>query len=289
MFEGGSFAVMAVGVHLLFVGMAPEDAGSSSAGEGGEAMLSMQASSESIEALVDDWDTPPETSSPVVELVALTAPPLTPQLQMEPAAEIALPRTLTPAPRFETPHLRENVSLPSQALLPPQAQEPTPELEALSKIIPQLRPIRRPAPTNARTTASSSKATPKSVTTSPARAAQKSAGSGGTTSAGTARAASNTAAQSSSASASELVKWKSAVRARIERRKRGVGAVGNVKLQITVARTGALRNAKVIGPSGNRKMDIAALNAVKSAGKFPRAPSSATNASHTFNFTMRFK
>jgi protein TonB len=288
--EGGGFAALAIGVHLFFVGLTPPESGSSSAGENGEFMTSMEASSESMEAIVAQWDTPPDADVEVTELVELSPPVLDappPMLQITPPT---LSTALAPS-LLESAHVNNEVSLPPQT--PPELvvkPEPDPKVEALQKTAPVPRPKVPPKPKRAPVKPSkpAAKAAPKASVASVASAAQKAAGSGGATSSGKGQAAASTSAKATKAAASEMVRWTSAIRTRIERRKRSVRATGSVTLQISVARTGMLQSAKVISSSGNPAIDKAALGAVTSAGRFPKAPSSATKASYALSLVMKF-
>jgi protein TonB len=86
--------------------------------------------------------------------------------------------------------------------------------------------------------------------------------------------------------------WLSAIRARVERRKAYPSAAGRaegrVTLQLTVDRSGRLAAVGVARSSGNPTLDAAALRAVKSAGRFPKAPAAVTEAAVTFNLPLRF-
>lgn len=257
--EGAGFVALAVGAHMLMVGMAPPEAGSSSAGEGGTAVMTLAAATESIESMVEDWDTPPELELDIAELTppAPITPP-TPSIVPDVTTPEA-PILETPALQFETPVLNDAFSVPTT---PPPPTPPKPEP--------------KPQPN------------PKPSVASNASAAQKAAGSGGQTSAGKA-GSSATSSQAAAKAQSELARWHSAIRARIERRKKSVRAVGTVRVQISVGRDGRLQSAKIVGPSGDSKIDTAAMRAVSAAGRFPKAPKSATQGQYTIEFAMRYK
>lgn len=90
----------------------------------------------------------------------------------------------------------------------------------------------------------------------------------------------------------DLSAWGGGIRAAIERKKRypsaARGAKGKVVLQISVARSGALRSVAVTRSSGNAVLDQAALSAVQSIGQFKPAPNSLTQNSYSFSLQINF-
>jgi protein TonB len=204
---------------------------------------------------------------------------------------------------LENTFLNEGVSLPNTVPPKPlEVREPEPVLdqasEAVSVVKPVLRPkippraVVKPQPVRKSTPAPAPKKSvpvkPKASQASAASQTQKAAGSGGTTSAGNSNSSAATARQTKAA-ATALSRWYSSIRAQVERRKRGGKGSGTVGLRVTVGRTGALQSVSVGKSSGNSSLDGLALNAVKSAGRFARAPKSATNASYHIAFSMVFQ
>ena len=118
----------------------------------------------------------------------------------------------------------------------------------------------------------------------PAVAAQKAAGKGNGTAAGDAGSAEagTTSKAETDAAAS---RWEAAIRARVERRKSypaaAEGATGRVILRLSVAANGQLTQVGVVRSSGNAALDAAAVNAVQSAGRFPKAPAGLGETSFT--------
>lgn len=235
--------------------------------------MTLAAATESIESMVEDWDTPPELELDIAELTppAPITPP-TPSIVPD-ATTPEAPILETPALQFETPVLNDAFSVPTTPP-PPTPPKPEPKPEPTPKPKPEVKPKPQPKP--------------KPSVASNASAAQKAAGSGGQTSAGKA-GSSATSSQAAAKAQSELARWHSAIRARIERRKKSVRAVGTVRVQISVGRDGRLQSAKIVGPSGDSKIDTAAMRAVSAAGRFPKAPKSATQVQYTIEFAMHYK
>jgi TonB family protein len=148
--------------------------------------------------------------------------------------------------------------------------------------------MRAPAPAKA-----APQPTPKQAAqqNSASSAAQRASGAGGGTNAG---AAKNSGAATASAGQiqSLFAQWGAQVRQKIERAKRypnaARGVSGTVHVRITVDRNGTLRGVSVTGSSGNAALDSAALQAIKSARRFPSAPRQLTDPSYTFTLAMRF-
>ena len=61
-----------------------------------------------------------------------------------------------------------------------------------------------------------------------------------------------------------------------------------MKLQITVDRAGHLTAVGIVQSSGSAVLDAAAVKAVKSAGRFPKAPKGLGDASATFTLPLRY-
>lgn len=263
---------LAFGLHVGFFALPPavvdlptEDA----SGEGGDESVSLAAQDASIAAMVADWDRPPPVPEMMADLSATFEPPaplLTPTVSEMPNVPDA-PQMAAPAPAAD------NAPVP----------EPAPEAP---KAAPDLKPKAKPA---------AAKEAPKKKTNAPAadsRAGQKAAGSGGGVSEG--KGGKAEASGVSKAKAAELkASWGAKVRSRIERKKaypkEAKGASGTVSVRLTVGRGGNLMGVSVAGSSGNSALDAAAVKAVKSAGKFPKAPKGLAEASYSFTLSISFK
>nr|WP_256471729.1 energy transducer TonB [Oceanicola sp. 502str15] len=85
-----------------------------------------------------------------------------------------------------------------------------------------------------------------------------------------------------------MSQWGAQIRSRIERRKRSPGGRGRVVLRITVAASGQVTGLGLVRSSGNPRIDKAAIQAVRSAGRMPRAPQQLGGGSQSFNLPMDF-
>ncbi|MBY6048461.1 energy transducer TonB [Vannielia litorea] len=154
---------------------------------------------------------------------------------------------------------------------PPVAEAPKPEPKRTAQ------PARKQATQQARP----------AQETAPARAGAKSAGSGGSSQAGIAK---NAGARQLSASQKQnlMAQWGAQIRSRIERRKRSPGGRGRVVMRISVAASGQVTGVGIVRSSGNARLDRAALQAVRSAGRMPRAPKQLGGGTQSFNLPMDF-
>lgn len=254
-------ALAAAGLHLAgFAALGSAvPAGVESAGDGGEALVSLMTSDASVAALLEAWEKPPEMALP--EVATPPAP------VADPVPDLPVPEAVAaPAPLSERPDLPSVESLPDMAALaPPPKPEPEPEVK------PEPDPVPAPEPV-----AEAPKPAPKpAAEDSVAQPAQAAAGEGGKGAAGNAGAAS-VATAAGAAVADLRVAWGADIRARIERRKSyprdGDGASGTVKLRIVVGADGRLRGVAIAQSSGSDALDRAAVRAVERAGRFPGAP-----------------
>lgn len=261
---------VAFGLHIGFfalpsanVDLSAEDA----SGEAGTESVSLAAQDATIAALVADWDRPPALPDLVADMPAPTEP-------SAPMMQPALP---------DMPSLPD---APQMAVLAPVLDAaPTPEpAPKAPEVAPKPKPKAKPV-----------KAAPKKAEKKPAaesRAGQKAVGDGGGLAEG--KGGKAEVAGVSKAKTTELkAAWGGKVRARIERKKSypkaANGASGTVSVRLTVGNGGDLQGVSVAGSSGNASLDAAALKAVKSAGKFPKAPKGLTEASYSFTLSMSFQ
>lgn len=259
--RGGAFAVaigVAAGLHLAaFAALGSGvPSGAESAGDGGEALVSLVASDASVAAMVKAWEKPPEVAvpdAPVRAAPVMDAAPLVPVPEAA-RASVAVP-DLPKLPLAETAPALAAVAPPPR---PAPKPEPKPEPDAAPVAeAPQPAKPPKPAPESA------------------AQPAQAAAGEGSKGAAGTDGAAQ--AATASGAAVADLrAKWGADIRARIERRKSyprdADGAEGTVKLRIVIGADGRLRGVGIAASSGSDALDRAAVRAVERAGRFPRAP-----------------
>ncbi len=234
----------------------PSDPGSASSGDGGAQLSSLEASSASIAAMVAEWERPPESQQAVagdLSEPAFAEPPVAPVPHGVDGPAPAAAQSLPEPPQ------------PSQPPDPAAARPPPPPAPE-----PAARRVDKPRPA------------------APDSAAQRAAGSGGGASAGAARQ--GTATLSKARRDDLMASWGSAIRARIERRKRAPrgGGSGTVMLRLAVSSNGELAGVSVIRSSGQPALDESALRAVTSA-RFPKAPSGLPRGAHAFTLPVTFR
>ncbi len=302
LFEIPAFGALAIGAHLaLFAGWsggAPEGAG-----DGGDAVLSLQGTSGAVEAMVASWDRAPEIppAPRLAEVMpqAETGVPI-PSEDAAPAqgdrvAALSMPVRDGPLPATAPPEAMtlgdpEIGDAPSMASAP-EAEDAPPGLSA-----PADRLAARPA---APLTEPARQAPPEIDDTSPefapatrpkARPQQVAQGSGGQGARG-ARAETTAPSLSEGARRSLVASWGAEIRARIEARKvhpAGLRATGRPVVRITVARDGRLQSVSIARSSRVAPLDEAALHAVRRAGRFPAAPGGLDLASVSFDLPISF-
>lgn len=286
--------IVAVALHLAAFAWRPPEAGAVSSGAGGEALVSLEASSGSIAEMVEDWERPPE---PVTE----PPPQVPPQMALpEPPPQMTapdLPDTPVPAPAapMALPQAPDMPDMQVAELPPPPEPEPEPEPEPLPDTRPPPRPAPQaepqPEPEPQRQEQQRAEPQPERQPAQPPaenRAGQRAAGSGGGSSAGvsgSAQSATEARARTNDLQAS----WGATVRARIERR---VSSLRNargtrVEVRILVSPAGRLLQVALTRSSGDASVDAAVLRAVSGA-RLPAAPAGLTDASYRFDLPMSF-
>ncbi len=287
--EFAVFLGLAASLHLAVAAFGPQADGAQSAGQGGDAAVSLEAASAEISAMVARWDTPPDaaeqTPDRMPELELPSADPLPP-----PATPEAPPVPAPQAPGLQVP---QTESVPDRTVMEPAPPRETPEQIRMSEIRPQQRPpeLRKPAPTQPKVQPEEKPRKQKPAPTARSSAAQRASGAGGSTNAGAAQST-GAATLSAGQRQSLFAQWGAQVRRKIESGKRypssARGASGTVQISITVGRDGTLRRVSVVGSSGNSALDDAAIRAVKSARRFPRAPAQLTDPTYNFTLAMQF-
>ncbi len=290
-FEFGLVLVLALAIHLALFLRFDSIGGSVAAGDGGDALVSLEASDAQIAALVAEWERPPEPVTEVPEPTPLPVP-LTP-----PAAP--LPATVVQVPLPDLPSRLDLVELapppPPEPLPEPVAEpEPVPEPQvepepAVAEVPPATRP--QPRPERRRRQPEPASQPQRQGPSSTAVAEQRAAGSGGGAHAGDAGQA---AAATWGANVQDaLAGWGAAVRARVERRASvppsARGARGTVWIQIRVGRNGGLLAATITRSSGNPVLDAAALQAVHAVRGLPAAPVELTEPSYAMAFPIELR
>jgi len=264
---------LSLGAHVALMGITPRLGGVEAQGDAGTQLVSMAASTAALKTLVEQWDgfAPPESLTEI-------APPASPTE----ALDVPQSANASPMPFEAPPMAMTNLSRPepqSLDVVPPEAPKPPDPPAPLPPDVPKSTPA-KPVPSQ-----------PVKRPSATQSEAQKAAGSGGQTARGT-RGASQEATLDAGQIKHDLSAWGGGIRAAIERKKRypsaAHGAKGKVVLQISVARSGALRSVAVTRSSGNAVLDQAALSAVQSIGQFKPAPNSLTQNSYSFSLQINF-
>lgn len=323
--EAVIFVSLAGALHAAALGLTDLPGGGASGGDGGADSVTLAAIAPSVQALVDQWETPPplgqvpnpppapvaETQSPKPPApVSATAPrrdaPQAPALtglpEPAPHTDTRLPAqhmTLgAPPPQVSAPQvlaaLPQTAPNPAQPPRPARPQPPgltanTPDGAPRAAAPPPPEPNARPAQ-SLRPVARPDRPTAKPNQSSAGRAAQAARGTPSQT---PTPGASTKPAAGGAAQAAETraqAQWGAEIRTRVARAQRypsGTRATGTVKLRITLARNGALKGAKIVTSSGDPVLDRAALRAVQQA-RLPAAPKALTRDSYSFNLPLRF-
>ena len=288
---------LAVALHLAAFAWRPTEAGASASGAGGDALVSLEASSGSIAQMVEEWERPPEpVAEPVPQLppeMAQPEPP--PQLTAPDMPESPLPM---PAPLMALPEAPDLPGMDVAELPPPPPPEPEAEPEPEPEPLPDTRPAPRPEP---RAEPEPEPAPKPRAEPQPKRqpgpppadsvAEQRAAGSGGGANAGA------TNAQSAAASAARAenlrASWRAAVQARVARSvsyPREAGrAEFTVMLSFSVALNGRVSGVALTRSSGNPALDAAALRMARSVRRLPAAPAGLSDGAYTFDTPLTFR
>lgn len=258
------FLAVAAGVHVA-VWQGTESGSAPGAGNGGDALISLQASNPSLEALVDQWQrNPVELPSPAAMMPDQPSPPV-PIQQTAPeqppprlTAVESLPMSDADRPALVTVDQASHdyaFASPERSIRPPQ---------------------RQPQPKPTRSSVSSS--------------GQKAAGRGERNHAGD-NGASPSAAANTAETPALMATWGQAIRAEIERRKtfpKGLRAQGSVTLAIAVHSNGTVSAVNIRKSSGHPALDQAAIAAVKRA-RIRSAPKGLATGVHQFVLPMSFQ
>ena len=238
-----TFGGLSLAAHLaVFAQFGGESSGG--AGESGTALATVQAASPAITALVEEWETPPETAIPISQ----PAPP---------------PVETT---RLEVTEVGQRVPRPTRPLRPalPEAAE-RPEIDS------QTAPARTQAPqASPRPPARAERA----ERTAAAQPQRRAAGSGARATTG-ASPSSAVPARVQGNDAGQLAAWSAAIQSRIARQQRyprGDHGEGRVRVAMVIQRSGALSEVGIAQSSGQAALDRAAVQAVRRAAPFPPAP-----------------
>jgi len=287
--------------------------GLQSAGSAGQDLLSAMASTASVAAMVEAWETPPLDSPP--PLPAMTAPEVSPS-QMAPQPETPVAPAMLPAVSMQhtsadalplpvaspppatvsgaaAPALQDSPKQPENEAAPPRVASVAPDDSPVPPPIPTPMPPDKPMAPQAKPSPPAVKPKPKDVPVAKTRSAASSAsagrtaqGSGGETAKGN-NGSDQIASVSDSKRVSLLKKWGAQVRARVAHRAPEGAGKGVAHVRISVAANGQVLEAKLVKSSGNARLDKLALVAVKKAGRMPKAPAKLQVKSQVFTIPLR--
>ena len=296
---------LAASAHLGLAYWIAEPGGTPGTGETRSATAAVTPAAAA--ALVTGWKTPPATADTMARLqpphIALSAAPSPardadpgPATQRpaslarpsDPAALPAVPEPMpaamvaagpAPAPRAPAPTpmpgaverfedrapLRQSATAPIEIAMDRHAgaPDPVPPPQALVKRPEEAtaRPRPRPSPPPAHAQAQAAALPPSPPVEQPV---SRAAGGAGVSAPGAAETRKLQAA------------WAGAIKARIAQAQRHPGpkyGAGRVRLVLVVSRSGKLSDVRIAASSGSPGLDRAALNAVRAAAPFPKAPS----------------
>ena len=271
------FVGIAVAAHsALWIGIKP--AGSEASGTTGAASVTLLASSGDVSEMVAEWNRPIET------MAHLPDAPVAPDLARSAMVQHQKQATDWQGPSPTISQV-EALSLPMatfQPEAPPVVDTTTPKIERPDRA-PETsrRPPNRPVvPTES---------PPEPAKESIATKAQNAADGQTGTNAGRAEAQ-RSASLSKSQRQSLLAQWGASIRNGVERRKKyphGTKASGTTVLRISVSRDGRLAGVSVVSSSGDKKLDQAAVLAVRKAS-YPAAPKGLVDPRYKFNLPVAF-
>lgn len=251
--------------------------------------------------IVPDLNTAEVSLISEAQFLAMSAPQ--PVLAMAAAPALATPALAAPS----TPVLPVAAPMPEPASLasamptalpaaepPPPMPEPMPEPVAQKPAAPAPKAIKpkasapvAEAPPETKPETKTAKA---EVPAKPVQKAAEPAAAPAPQPAAQSAAKSDPAASSGEAKALKA-DWGSKVRARINRKVAlpADSAPGTVKVRLEIAASGALLAVGIAQSSGQAALDAAALEAVKSAAPFARAPKGLSEPSYSFSLPITFK
>lgn len=312
-FEAMIFLGLAVTAHLAIMWTMPAgDPGSS--GEGGDAAITLAASSAQIAEMVAALDTPPQIVEVDITPVEMPPAPTTNALPQPPMAALTPRPTPTPSMPQLAPITAPGLSLPTAMAPPPAIVAPPPLPKATPVTEPAIKPVEQPVAKTATADTPRPRQKPKppakptqaKAAAKPAAPEAPNSGKGTVTSAGTAAKVAKGKGQSAQAGAGNtgtaslspakranlLTVWGNKFRARVERRQvkpRGVNEGGRVLVYVSATGDGKIQNLGIAKSSGVAALDEAALTAVRRAGRFPKGPKQLGQGPHTFTFPIDYQ
>lgn len=267
--EIGIFVIVAIALHILAFAQGPSS-GQQAGGNGGEAMISIQAAAPTVVEMVKTWERPPVIMPIVQNELAPPRPaqmetPAAPQVELNPAPKAAARVAIT------EPEIEQDIKIVTAPQPPPE--EPEIEAEPVSDTRP-----RSPQPANEL----------KADQASERRQKDTALGSGKSPQAGTSNAKVSTGDPGENAQLRAV--WGAKIRARIDRNKRyprGTKASGDVTIELQVSRDGKLLSYRLRSSSGVPELDKAAMDAIARSKRFPEAPKKLVGESFRFSVSIK--
>ncbi|MFN3273836.1 MAG: TonB family protein [Paracoccus sp. (in: a-proteobacteria)] len=289
--ETAGFITIAAALHVSAAAfLLPEQVQQGEAAEAHAAPAALAAGGEAVQAMVSDWETPPELEippdmagpQPAPEPQPLPVAPEAPPVQMA----LAPPLMAMPDPSPARPNLPEPPAphIAPAELDPPVTEEPALTLAASAR--PERRPDRQPKPHPTRQQQPERQQAPRE-TPAPTQPAPQRAGQGGQSQASAQGGGGG--GLSAQQQASLVSQWGGQIRSCINRRvsaPRGLRQGGRVVLALTVGRDGRIQGVGVAGSSGQPPLDQAAVRGAQRAGRCPGAPAGLTDASYSFQLPI---
>lgn len=318
------FLPLAAGLHVGIWAVAPSTMGASATGGPGQAQVTLAAASAQHSALAQTWQSPPQTAPTPSQTSPATAqsdlpkpsadqrlPTLPPAPSLPPVLPVALPRTEPMPPQAAPPTAIGNAPTQPQIIPPPvpnpqsaidpvvqkpplpravspRPTPPSPDALALADTTPPIAPPAPPAP----------KPTPKpkakKTKPPPAPATPQRASGGGQSTKPQSGRSGKDATQSTNAATRNALRasWGAKIQRKVLRRliyPRSASGSGAARVALTIDRGGRLTGLRLAKSSGVAAFDQAALNAVRRAGRFAKAPGALTDPSYTFSMSLTFK
>lgn len=302
--EAVVFVSLATSLHIGVWAASPARDGSQAEGQSNQTAVVLQTASPAMAAVVRQWQRPPEIAPTPVALPM--APADTPAAPDRPQAEAAMPLASLPArpdaPALAPPPVAETEA-PARVSVPDM---PTPEapVAPVTDAPPRPRPPERPSQDAALSPmAPSAPAAPRAGSTpradtapaapkppeqkpplpSPNRQAAAPAGQAGK---------SETQSAASEARNVLQAQWGAEIQRRVHRGMvypRKAKGSGTARVALDVDRSGKLLGLRLVRSSGVAAFDEAALEAVRRARKFSKAPDALSAASYSFTLSLTFK
>lgn len=260
------FLCLATGLHAAVWTVSPVATGAMASGGSGRDTVSVEAATASQQEMIAEWQNPPDVATqqqdtPTAPTVKVPSVMFAPNIAPAPEIDRALPQ-LTALSAPSTPFKVDTMP----AARPKAINKPVP------KTRPQPRPVTQPSPEKSNQ--------PKRQAEGASQQAQK-----GTS--GQARAQAQTAQRTHALRA----QWGSQIHAKVHRNMRyprRASATGTAKLALTLASSGKLQGLQLVRSSGDAKLDDAAVNAVRRAGRFAKAPQGLPDETYTFSLSLTF-